>query len=312
MAPAPNGALHAIVVSPTNVPYASRRDPSSGLWSSWSRIGPANSAGTHPGIAIEPSGAAHAVVRGRSGAMYTSRRDPNSATWSRWSRIGPANARGHDPEIAAGPDGVVWVVIRGYSSADVYAARRGTNGVWSGWTKVGTDANEPTVAALNGGAVLAVRGRNNAIKAAFYEGGWSGLAHVAGGYGKTPALAAESGKVVIAVRGRSSERMHSSTFTGGAWSRWSQVSSDLVATGAEPSVVIDPNGISHLFVRGPGDLIYTASRGTGAWAGFFQVGDGNDRAAPGTAMAPAAAGGRVYVLIRGPGAGLYWSSRTAA
>ena len=312
MAPAPNGALHAIVVSPTNVPYASRRDPSSGLWSSWSRIGPANSAGTHPGIAIEPSGAAHAVLRGRSGAMYTSRRDPSSETWSRWSRIGPASARGHDPEISAGPDGVVWAVIRGYSSPDVYAARRATNGTWSGWTKVGTDANEPTVAALNGGAVLAVRGGNSAIKAAFYEGGWSGLAHVAGGYGKAPALAAESGKVVIAVRGRSSERMHSSSFTGVAWSRWSQVSSDLVASGAEPSVVIDPNGTSHLFVRGPGDLIYTASRGTGAWAGYFQVGDSNNRAASGSAIAPAAAGGRVYLLIRGPGAGLYWSSRTAA
>lgn len=312
MASAPNGALHAIVVSPTNVPYASRRDPSSGLWSSWSRIGPASSAGTEPAIAIEPSGAVHALLRGRSGAMYTARRDPGSGSWSGWSRIGPSGSRGREPEIAAGPDGVVWAVIRGYSSADVYAARRGTNGVWSGWTKVGRDANEPAVAALNGGAVLAVRGGNNAIKAAVYQGGWSGLTQVGGGFGKTPALAAGAGKVVIAVRGRSSEHLHSSTFSGGTWSRWSQVSPDLVATGAEPSVAIDPNGVSHLFVRGPGDLIFTASRGSGGWAGFFQVGDGNDRAASGTAIAPAAAKGRVYVLIRGPGAGLYWSSRTAA
>ncbi len=312
MTAAANGALHAIVMSPSGVPYTSRRDPSTGRWSPWSRIGSASSSGSDPAIAVDPSGNVHAVLRGESGDMYAARRDVASGTWSGWSRIGPAGASGRDPGISAGPDGVVWVAMRGYARPDAYAARRATDGTWSAWTKVGADGYDPVVVGTNGGAQLVARGGNNAVRYATFSNGWSAFGQVGNGYGKVPALAAGTDKIVLVVRGRSSERLYSTTLAGGVWSKWSEVSPDLVATGATPTVVVDPKGVSHVFVRGPGDVIYTATRGSGSWAGFFEIGDGNDRTASGTTIAPAAAKGRVFVLIRGPSDGLYWSSRSAS
>jgi hypothetical protein len=84
-----------------------------------------------------------------------------------------------------------------------------------------------------------------------------------------------------------------------------------VASGASPSALLDAKGASHTFARGPQDVIYTANLGSGGWAGFFEIGDGNDHAASGTTIAPTAVPGRIYVLIRGPSGGVYVSSRAA-
>jgi hypothetical protein len=70
---------------------------------------------------------------------------------------------------------------------------------------------------------------------------------------------------------------------------------------------LDSTGHTHVFVRGPNNIILTAVRGSGAWAGFFQVGDDGDHAASGTSIAAAAVSRRVYVLVRGPSGGLFTS-----
>ncbi|HYZ93196.1 MAG TPA: SpoIID/LytB domain-containing protein [Actinomycetota bacterium] len=304
------GALHALVTSPTGVPYAARRgEGTSAAWTRWSRVGATKVEGTDPGITVTSSGAVQAILRDRSGAILTARMPPGGS-WSNWVRLGSSTARGREPEIAAGPDGAVWAVILGQTSQSVYAARRDPQRGWSGWTKVGDDAYEPTIGGTAGGAVLAVRGANNAMKYSVHNGGWRALRQVGSGYGKSPSLVASAGRVVLAVRGRSADRVYVSTLERSGWTSWTQISSDLVASGAQPTVVVDRNLVYHVFIRGPGDVIYTASKGKGAWAGFFQVGD-SGKAAPGTTIAPAAVRGRVYVLVRGPSKGLFTSYRAA-
>jgi stage II sporulation protein D len=304
------GALYALVVSPKGVPYAARRGEGTGAsWSGWSRVGTTKVEGSDPGITVTASGAVQAILRSRTGEILTARMPPGG-TWSNWVRIGSSNSRGREPEIAAGPDGAVWAVMLGQSSPAVYAARRDPQRGWSGWTKVGDDAYEPTIGGTAGGAVLAVRGANNAVKYSVYDGGWRGLQQVARGYGKSPSLTASAGRVVLAARGRSSDRVYVTTLERSGWASWTQVSDDLVAAGAQPTVLVDRNLVYHVFIRGPGDVIYTASKGKGAWAGFFQVGD-SGRAAPGTTIAPAAVRGRAYVLVRGPSNGVFTSYRAS-
>lgn len=304
------GVLHAAVSSPSGVPYAAHFSARSG-WSRWSRIGPASSYGTGIGLAPESSGRVHVVVRGRSGEIYTASRDPSSGSWSRWSRIGPANAKGYDPAIAAGPDGVVWVVVRGHSAPDAYATRRATNGEWSRWTKVGSGGYEPTVAGTDGGAIVVARGADKVLRSAtFASGRWGAMSSVNGGTGTHPELVSENGRTLLAVHGRSADRIYTAERSGSSWSSWSQVSSDLVSPSAVPLMTVASDRTVHLVTRAPNDAIYAASRGTGGWSGFFEVGDANDRAASGTSIVPAAIGKAVYVMLRGPSQGLYWSERT--
>ena len=311
LAASSEGELQALVTSPDGVPYAARRAAgNSSSWSGWSRVGSTRVEGTNPGVAVTSSGAAQAILRAKSGEILTARR-PLGGGWSNWVRIGASNTRGREPKLAAGPDGAVWAVILAQSSQSVYAARRDPEKGWSGWTKVGDDAFEPSIGGTAGGAVLVVRGANNAVKYSTYRGGWSSLRQVANGYGKSPALTASGGRVLLAARGRSSDRVYATTFDGSSWASWSEVSNDLVASNGSPTVLVDRNLVYHVFVRGPGDVIYTASKGTGGWAGFFQVGDSGNRVAAGTTIAPAAVRGRVYILVRGPSNGLFSSYRAS-
>jgi hypothetical protein len=311
LAASAEGELFALVTSPDGVPYAARRGAgTSASWSGWSRVGATRVEGTDPGITVTPAGAAQAILRGRAGEILTARR-PAGGSWSNWVRLGSSNSRGREPELAAGPDGAVWAVMLGQSSQAVYAARRDPETGWSGWTKVGDDGYEPTIGGTAGGAVLVVRGANNAMKYSLYRGNWTGLQQVARGYGKSPSLTASGGRVLLAARGRSSDRIYTTTLDGSSWSSWTQVSGDLVASNGTPSVLVDRNLVYHVFVRGPGDVIYTASKGKGAWAGFFQVGESGNRAAAGTTIAPAAVRGRVYIVVRGPSNGLFSSYRAS-
>ncbi len=305
-------ALHALVTSSSNVPYYSRRDPASGKWSGWQRVGPAGSTGTEPSLAVDSSGAVHALLRGASGNIWTSRRSPSTGAWSSWQRIGPESSKGSEIAIAPAPDGSVWVAMRGNTTPAVWASRRSTSGSWSSWKMVGADGYQPAIIGTNTGALVVARGNDRAVKASSYTGGWSGWSRISGGSGYAPALAlSPDGKAVVVVRGASSSHLHSSTLSGGAWSAWSQVSSDTIATGADPNIVIDPAGVSHVFVRGPSDVIYTATRASGGWAGFFRAGTNSDHAAAGSTIAAAAMPGRVFAMIRGVSGGLYWSYRTS-
>ncbi len=306
------GALHAVMTDASGVPLASRRDPDSGAWSAWNRIGRASSRGSDPDIAVAPNGAVHAVLRGAAGDIYVSRRDPGSGSWSAWQRLGTAKSRGRDPSIAVGPDGFVWVAMTAQSSPNIYATRRdpGT-GVWSDFVKVGNDGQEPVVGGLAGTAVVVARGGDGAVKSSTFAGGWGAWRRVANGSGRSPAVVSYGGRLILVVRGNSKDRLYTSTLSGGSWSSWAQVSADLVASGAAPSVLVDLGGVAHVFVRGPNDVIYTASKGKGGWAGFFQVGENSDRAAAGSIVNGTAVRGRVYSLIRGRGGGVYWAYRTS-
>ncbi len=306
-------ALHAMVIGSSNVPYYSRRDPASGNWSAWKRIGPAGSNGTDPGLAISGS-TLHAILRGSNGNIWTARRSTAAnGSWTGWSRIGPETSRGHEPAISAAPDGSIWLVKRGFSSPAIWATRRSTSGAWTGDMKVGDDGFQPAVLGTASGAVVVARDSDVSIKSSAYNGGWSSWTRVSGGSGYGPALAAApDGKAVLVVRGTPANHLYATTLSGGAWAAWSRVSDDQTASGAEPSVVVDPAGTSHVFVRGPSDAIFTASRATtGGWAGFFNAGGANDRAGPNSVIASAAVPGRVFALIRGTNGGLYWSQRAS-
>ncbi len=313
LAATPDKAVHALITNTSNVPYYSRRDPSSQQWSSWQRVGPAGTTGTEPGLAADTSGAIHAILRDPTGHVLIARRASNGA-WSSWQRIGHEGQKGYEPAISSSPDGSIWVVMRGFAAPSVHATRRATNGSWSGWSKVGDNGYEPAVVGLSSGqAMVVARAADLAVKSSKFDGGWSPWTRISatGGTGYWPALArGPDGKVVLVIASSDKRQLYSATRSGGTWSGWSRVPGGPTELGAAPSVVVDSKGVAHTFVRGPTNVIFTSTRTNSGWIGFYRVGSESSRAGNSSVIAVTSIPGRVFALLRGLNGGLYWSNRT--
>ncbi|HVL82477.1 MAG TPA: SpoIID/LytB domain-containing protein [Actinomycetota bacterium] len=289
---APNSALHAVVVDSSNVPMTSRRDPSTGAWSAWTRVGDAGSAGFEPTAALTKDSAVHAALRGTDGLIYVARRDASSGAWSGWSFVGTRQSFGSAPALAAAPDGSAWLVMVKPADNTIWIARREPSRPWSDWQRVGSgpDAGlEPAIAVGGDGAVhIVIRGTDGVPYATVRDpstGSWAGWARLgpAGSFGYEPSLTVSSRGIEALVRG-SDDGLYHAVRSGSGWSSWFRVGSSFekAGPGKAPHLATGPDGRVHLTVAGSDDGIYHNVYTVGqVWSGWGRVGSSSDKVGPG-------------------------------
>ena len=233
------GVLHAVIRDrSSNLLHG--RVLANGTFTGWSRIGKANDRGTDIALAADKAGDVHALIVGMGGNLYAGR---YNGSWSSWRRVGASNDKGTQPVLASGEGGDVFAAVVGLS-AGIYANKLDPGRGWRGrWSSVGRSSGrggQPTVAAVDEGFLVVVRGQSapNLWQTSGTFGRWSAWQRIgsASDSGFEPAALAGLSDVVLVVRGRTSGRLYAN-FRGpdGVWRGWDEAG-DSIQNGASPTL----------------------------------------------------------------------------
>ncbi len=249
----------------------------------------------------------YAVVRGTDNRIYYGSNVVGS--WGGWSTLPGSTA---DSVGAAVCGGKLHVAVRGTDNKIYYSSLTFANGAFSGWTALGgTTPSAPALAAASDCTLyLVVRGTDDHIYLNIMAGiAWSGFAGLPGTTVRGPAAVVAGSVLHLAVYGTDSNlyhgRMDRTTLTFLGWSPLATTVSPLsvpALAAASPTEV-------YVAYRGTDSHIYVNIWNGAAWTAWSFQPNANPAGESSDAPSITVAGGSLYVGVRDPSSGIWFSSR---
>lgn len=237
-------------------------------WVGWESLGGLTPAGAGAAAASWGYNRLDVFVRGLDNGLWHKAWDGTG--WSGWEPLGGILTA--DPAIAARDHNRLDVFVRGLGNGLWVKSWDGAR--WSAWAPLGGSLTSAPAVSASSPSVMTifVRGIDNGLWGMSWveSRGFSGWASLGGGLTSGPATAAAGGQVHVFVRGLDNGLWHM-TGDGASW-QWSgwaplgRILSSDPAADSRGSTVID------VFMRGPGDALWTMWGNGAWWTGWASLG----------------------------------------
>jgi len=299
--------LELFVVRSDGGIYGTSRQGSGGAWAGWQRVG----TGGHrlpTGSVIAAAAAANRrdlFIVADDGGVYTASRQ-GAGAWSDWQRIGATTDRapaGSRPTAVTSANRIDLFLVAG--DGGIYSTSRQGAGAWADWQRIGAATDRAplgtVVSAASAGAnradVFLVAG-DGGVYSTFRQGAgaWADWYRIGAGSDRAPlrsvvsAVSAAPDRIDLFLVAADGGIYSTSRRGAGAWADWARVGTSkdraplgTVVTAASPS----PDRIELCIVGGDGGIYGTSRDGGGAWADWYRIGTGADRALPQSEIAAA-------------------------